>query len=108
MPIFLNCEILKRHATSFYLAVNYILLPVHSSVGLFRILIMSYVHNPCVFHEVAIRLEVCVLLLQGWTTSQRPGATFLIVLPQTVTSYTWAHMKTITPSLPHPHTYLHS
>jgi len=33
-----------------------------------------------VFYEVAIRLEVCVLLLQGWPTSQRPRATFLTVL----------------------------
>jgi len=49
MPIFLNCEILKRHTTSFYLAVNLILLPMHSSVSLFNMLITSYVHNPCVF-----------------------------------------------------------
>jgi len=69
---------------------------------------MSYVHNPCAFYEVAIRSEVCVLLLQGWPTSQKPRATFLTVLQQRVISYTWAHMKNITLSLPHPHTYLHN
>jgi len=31
-------------------------------------------------------------LCQEWPTSQRPTATFLIVLPQRATSYTWAHM----------------
>jgi len=108
MPIFLNCEISKRHTTSFYLAVNLILLPMHSSVSLFSVSIMSYVHNPCVFYEVAIRLEVCVLPLQGWPTSQKPRATFLTVLQQRAISYTWTHMKNITPSLPYPHTYLHS
>jgi len=41
---------------------------MHSSVSLFSI--MSYVHNdnPCVFYEVAIRLEVRVLLLHGSPT----------------------------------------
>ena len=53
---------------------------------------------------MAIRLEVCVLLCQGWPTSQRPRATFLTVLQQRATSYIWAHMN-ITPSLPHSHTY---
>jgi len=65
---------------------------------------MSYVHNPCVFYEVAICLEVRVLQLQGWPTSQKPRATFLTVLQQRVISYTWAHMQNITSSLPHPHT----
>jgi len=37
---------------------------------------MSYVHNPCIVYELAIRLEVCVLLSQG------PIATFLTVLQQ--------------------------
>jgi len=37
---------------------------------------------------VAIRLEVCVLLLQGPPTSQRPRTTFLTVLPRRATSYT--------------------
>jgi len=62
----------------------------------------------CVFYEVAIRLEVCVLQLQGWPTSQKPRATFLTVLQQRAISYTWAHMKNITPPLPRPLTYLHS
>ena len=44
-------------------------------VSLFSI--MSYVHSPCVLYEVAIHLEVCVLLLPGLPTSQRPRATFL-------------------------------
>jgi len=44
------------------------------------------------------------LLCQGWPTSQRPTATF-IMLPQSATSHTWAHMS-ITPSLPHSNTYL--
>jgi len=66
---------------------------------------MSYVHNPCAFYEVAIRLEVCVLLLQGWPTSQRPTATFLTVLQERAASCTWwAHMN-VTPSLPHLRTY---
>jgi len=55
---------------------------------------------------VAIRLEVCVLLLQGWPTSQKPRATFLTVLQQRTISHTWAHMKNITPSLPHPRTHI--
>jgi len=46
-------------------------------------------------------------LLQGWPTNQRPRATFLTVLPQRATSYTWAHMN-ITRSLPHSRTYLYS
>jgi len=49
--------------------------------------------------------EVCVLLLQGWPTGQRPRATFLIVSQQRATSYTRAHMN-ITPSLPHSHILL--
>jgi len=49
-------------------------------------------------------LEVCVLLLQGWPTSQIPRATFLTVLQQRATLYTWAHMN-VTPSLPLSHTY---
>jgi len=66
---------------------------------------MSYVHNPRVFYEVAIHLAVCVLLLQGLPTTQRPRDTFLTVLQQRATSYGWwAHMK-VTPSLPHLHTY---
>jgi len=57
-----------------------------------------------VFFEVAILLEVCVLLLWGLPTSHRPRATFLTVLQQRATSYTrWAHMN-VTPSLPHSHT----
>jgi len=48
-----------------------------------------------VFFVVAIRLEVCVLLLKGWPTSQKPRATYLSVLQQRVISYTWAHMKNI-------------
>jgi len=44
-------------------------------------------------------------LCQGWPTSQRPTATFPIVLPQRATSHTWAHMN-VTPSLPHSNTYL--
>jgi len=32
-------------------------------------------------------------ICQGWPTSQRPRATFLTVLPQRPTSYTWAHMN---------------
>jgi len=36
--------------------------------------------------------------MQGWPTSQRSRATFLTVLQQRATSYTWAHMN-ITPSL---------
>ena len=44
-------------------------------------------------------------LYQGWPTSQKPTATFLTVLPQRATSYTWAHMN-ITSSLPHSNTYL--
>jgi len=76
---------------------------MHSSVSLFGI--MSYVQNPCVFYEVAIRVEVCVLLLQGLPTSQRPRITFLTVLQERVASYTWwAHMN-VTPSLPHLRTY---
>jgi len=65
---------------------------------------MLYVHNPCVLYEVAIRLdlEVCVLFLLGWPTSQRPRATFLTVLQQRATSYTWAHMN-VNSSLPHSH-----
>ena len=55
---------------------------------------------------MAIRLEVCVLLLQGWPTSQKPRATFLTVLQQRTISHTWAHMKNITPSLPHPRTHI--
>jgi len=43
-------------------------------------------------------------LCQGWPTSQRPTATF-IVLPQRSTSHTWAHIS-ITPCLPHTNTYL--
>jgi len=53
LVIVFNFEILWRHTTSLYLAVN-LLLPMPSSVILFNI--MSYVHNPCVFYEVAIRL----------------------------------------------------
>jgi len=60
---------------------------MHSSVSLFGI--MSYVHNPCVFYEVAIHLELCVLLLQGLRTSQRPRVTFLTVLQERAASYTW-------------------
>jgi len=41
--------------TGFDLAVNLFLLPMHSSFSLFSIL--SYVYNPDVFYEVAIRLE---------------------------------------------------
>jgi len=37
------------------LAVNLFLLPMHSSISLFKII--SYVHSSCVFDEVAIRLE---------------------------------------------------
>jgi len=48
---------------------------------------MPYVHNLCVFYEVAIRLEVCVLLLQGLPTSQRPRVTFLTVLQERATPY---------------------
>jgi len=44
-------------------------------------------------------------VVQGRPTSQRPRATFLTVLPQRATSYTWAHMN-ITPSLPHSPTCL--
>jgi len=44
-------------------------------------------------------------LSQGWATSQRPKATFPIVLPQRATSYAWAHVNII-PSFPHPNTYL--
>jgi len=56
------------------------------------------------FFEVAILLEVCVLLLWGLPTNHRPRATFLTVLQQRATSYTrWAHMN-VTPSLPHSHT----
>ena len=40
-----------------------------------------------------------------WPTNQRPRATYLSVLPQRATSYTWAHMN-ISPSLHHSHTYL--
>ena len=65
---------------------------------------MSYVYNPCVFYEVAIRLELCALLFLGWPASHRPRATFVIVLPQRATSFTWAHMN-INPSLPHTHTH---
>jgi len=54
---------------------------MHSSASLFSIMSYDcYVHNPCVFHEVTIRSEVCVLLLEGWPTSQRPRVTFLTVL----------------------------
>ena len=56
------------------------------------------------FNEVAICLEVRILLLQGWPTSQRRRATFITVLQQRATSYTWAHMN-ITPSVPHSHTH---
>jgi len=41
--------------------------------------------------------------MQGWPTSQTPKATFLTVLPQRATSYTWTHMN-VTPTLPHPFT----
>jgi len=54
---------------------------------------------------VAICLEVCVLLFLGWPTSQRPRATFLIVLPQRATSYAWAHTN-ITSPLRRSHAYL--
>jgi len=60
---------------------------MHSSVSLV-FSIVSYVHNPYVFYEVAIRLKVCVLLLQVLPTNQRPRATFLTVLQQRATSYT--------------------
>jgi len=60
MPAVFICEILKRHTTSFYLAVNLFLLAMRSSVSLFSY--MSYVHNPCVFYKVAIRLEVCLAI----------------------------------------------
>jgi len=41
---------------------------MHSSVSLFNI--MSYVHNPCVFYEVAIRLEQGFLT---WGSRPRGG-----------------------------------
>jgi len=53
----------------------------------------------CVFSHSVIKEPV-----QGWSTNQRPRATFLTVLPQRATSYTWAHMN-IT-SLPHSHAIL--
>ena len=40
---------------------------------------------------------------QKWPASQRPRATFLIVLPQRAASHTWTHTS-ITQSLPHAHT----
>jgi len=45
------------------------------------------------------------MLNQGWLTSQRPKATFLIVLLQRATWYSWAHMN-ITPSIPHSLTHI--
>jgi len=33
---------------------------MHSSVSLFSI--MSNVHNPCIFYEAAIRLEICLAI----------------------------------------------
>jgi len=49
---------------------------------------------PVFFYEVAICLEVCVLLLQGLPTSLRPRVTFLTVLQERAASYTWwAHIE---------------
>ena len=64
---------------------------------------MSYVHNPCVFYEVAIRLEVCALLLQGWPTSQRPWAIFLPVSYSKEPHHT--HGNTWTNAISSSHTY---
>jgi len=36
--------------------MNLILLPMYSSVSLFIILIMSYVHNPCVFKSMCLAI----------------------------------------------------
>jgi len=46
----------------------------------------------------------CDWLIQGWSTSRRRRATFLTVLSQRATSYTWAHTN-ITPSLSYTHTF---
>jgi len=53
---------------------------MHSSVSLFSIMFYVMSTIPVFFYEVAIRLEVCVLLLQGLPTSLRPRVTFLTVL----------------------------
>jgi len=42
---------------------------------------------------------------QGWPTSQRTRATFLTVLPQRATPYTWAHTTSPYLILTHTHTY---
>jgi len=41
---------------------------------------------PVFFYEVAFCLEVRIVLLLGWPTSQRPRATFITVLQQRATS----------------------
>ena len=46
-----------------------------------------------------------LFIYQGWPTSQIPRATFLTMLSQRATSYTWAQMN-ITPPLYHWNKYL--
>jgi len=59
MPTVFNCEILQRHISSFYLAVNLFLLPMmHSSVNLFSI--TSYTQS-LHFYEASIHLEILIL-----------------------------------------------
>jgi len=101
---FLNCEILKRH-TSFYLAVNLILLPMHSSVSLFSILIMSWLwpQSLCFLWSGHSFRSMC-RAIAGVANQKETKSHILTVLPQRAISYTWAHMKNISASLPHPHT----
>jgi len=49
-------------------------------------------------------MEVENVLYQGWPSSQRRRATFLTVLPQRASSYTWAHVNITHLFLTHTHT----
>jgi len=114
MSFVLNCDFyIYRHTQSLValnisIYVRFFTIYIYIAYGNFMVILHSY----CLIFSCWApkwNMEEYNFLLpcskQGWPTNQRTRTTFHTVLPQRITSCTWAHVN-VTLSLPYSHVHI--